>query len=254
MAAWRDSAAKTSTARTANNKLKIVRTLFQSAWRDSLLTDNPAAKVPALKSVESKRRPFTLKELKAILSEANVEWRGMVLAGFYLGQRLKDIASLTWANVDLERAEIRFATSKTGRRQFLHISRPLLAYISELPAADDPKAPLFPLSYPLAQRPGGTAMLSGQFHNLLVSAGLAKARLPKHKNKGIGRNAARELGNISFHSLRHTATSHLKATGASEAVTRDIIGHESAEISRHYTHVDEDQKRQALDKLPDITI
>jgi hypothetical protein len=30
-------------------------------------------------------------------------------------------------------------------------------------------------------------------------------------------------------------------------VTRDIIGHESAEISRHYTHVDEDQKRMALD-------
>jgi hypothetical protein len=45
----------------------------------------------------------------------------------------------------------------------------------------------------------------------------------------------------------------LKDSGASESVTRDIIGHESAEISRHYTHVDEKSKRAALNLLPDIT-
>jgi hypothetical protein len=49
IAAWRDAAAKKATPRTANNKLKIIRTFFQSAWRDGLLTDNPAAKVSALK-------------------------------------------------------------------------------------------------------------------------------------------------------------------------------------------------------------
>ncbi len=48
VAAWRDRSATRATPRTANNKLKIVRTLFQSAWRDGLLTDNPAAKVVAL--------------------------------------------------------------------------------------------------------------------------------------------------------------------------------------------------------------
>jgi len=42
VAAWRDAAATKATPRTANNKLKIVRTLFQSAWRDGLLTENPA--------------------------------------------------------------------------------------------------------------------------------------------------------------------------------------------------------------------
>lgn len=253
VAAWRDAASTKATPRTANNKLKIIRTLFQSAWRDGLLADNPAAKVSALKSVESTRRPFTLRELQSVLRVASIEWRGMVLAGIYLGQRLKDIASLTWANVDLQRREIRFATSKTGRRQVLPIAKPLRAYIAELPATDDPNAPLFPNSYPLAQRPGGTAMLSGQFHNLLVSTGLAQARLPKRKNKGIGREAARERSTISFHSLRHTATSLLKAAGVSESVTRDIIGHESAEISRHYTHVEEGAKRKAIAKLPDLT-
>jgi integrase len=52
--------------------------------------------------------------------------------------------------------------------------------------------------------------------------------------------------------LRHTATSLLKAAGVSEAVARDIIRHKSAEVSRHYTHVDEASKRTALNKLPDL--
>jgi hypothetical protein len=46
----------------------------------------------------------------------------------------------------------------------------------------------------------------------------------------------------------HLASSNL----LSEAVARDIIGHESAEVSRHYTHVDEASKRTVLSKLPDL--
>lgn len=253
VAAWRDAAVKKATPRTANNKLKVVRTLFQSAWRDGLLTDNPAAKVAALKTGEATRRPFTIGELKAVLRVASQEWRGMVLAGLYTGQRLKDIASLTWANVDMERGEIRLTTSKTGRHQVLPIAKPLRACLAELPAGDDPQAPLFPSAYPLGTRPGGSSSLSQQFHDLLVSAGLADPRPSNRKSTGKGRNTPRELSAISFHSLRHTATSLLKNAGVSEAVTRDLIGHESAEISRHYTHVEESAKRKALAKLPDVT-
>lgn len=67
VASWRDASATKATARTANNKLKIVRALFQSAWREGLLTENPAAKVQVLKTADSNRRPFTLDELKALL-------------------------------------------------------------------------------------------------------------------------------------------------------------------------------------------
>jgi hypothetical protein len=33
---------------------------------------------------------------------------------------------------------------------------------------------------------------------------------------------------------------------------QDIIGHESAAISAHYTHVDETTKRRAIAALPEI--
>ncbi|HVU32009.1 MAG TPA: site-specific integrase [Opitutaceae bacterium] len=249
---WRDAVAKKSTPRTANNKLKILRSLFQTAWRDGLLTENPAAKVPVLKTAESNRRPFTVDELKTLLRVASSEWRGMVLAGLYTGQRLKDIASLTWANVDMERNEIRLSTSKTGRHQVLPIASPLRSYLAELPASDKPTAPLFPDAYEAVTTNIHAGILSRQFGELLASAGLAKVA-ENHYGVGKGRAAPRERNPLSFHSLRHTATSMLKAAGVSEAVARDIIGHDSAEISRHYTHVDEPSKRKAIAKLPDIT-
>jgi hypothetical protein len=49
-----------------------------------------------------------------------------------------------------------------------------------------------------------------------------------------------------------TATSPLKNAGGPESVAMDIIGHDSAAISRHYTHVEAKAKRRALNKLPSI--
>src|ERR1035437_9224928 len=66
VAAFRDSATKKASAKTGNNKLKILRTMFQTAWRDGYITENPAAKVTVLPTEESIRRPFTLPELKRV--------------------------------------------------------------------------------------------------------------------------------------------------------------------------------------------
>jgi integrase len=93
--------------------------------------------------------------------------------------------------------------------------------------------------------------LSNDFFNILVAAGLAQKKT--HKATGKGHSAKREQNEISFHSLRHTATSLLKNSGVSDAVARDFIGHDSPAVSASYTHIDMDAKRRAVDKLPDIT-
>ena len=45
----------------------------------------------------------------------------------------------------------------------------------------------------------------------------------------------------------------LKAAGVSDFVARDIVGHESAAVSRQYTHLTTDDKRAAMQRLPDVT-
>ena len=68
-----------------------------------------------------------------------------MLFGLYLGQRLGDLAKLTWRAVNLEQGEIAFTARKTGRRIVLPLVQPLADYLASLPASDDPNAFIFPL-------------------------------------------------------------------------------------------------------------
>jgi hypothetical protein len=45
----------------------------------------------------------------------------------------------------------------------------------------------------------------------------------------------------------------LKATGVSDFIAREIIGHESAAVSRQYSHLSVDDLRKAMKRLPDVT-
>lgn len=254
VAKYRDHVASITSAVNANKLLKYLRVGLGAAWKDGLMQDNPAAKVDRLSRKDSEstaRRPFTLQELKTILKHASDEWRGIIITGFYTGQRLADIGSLTWDNVDLEAGVIRFVTGKTRRRMEIPIAAPLLAQIETMESSDSPGAPIFPTAYPIATSETGDSRLSQQFHSILVSAGMAKPRVKVRT--GMGRSRQRRINEISFHSLRHTATSLLKSAGVTEAVAMDIIGHDSTAISRHYTRIEERAKRKALEKLPKLT-
>ncbi len=254
IARWRDELAARTSAKNANNKLKVLRCFFQSAWRDGLNLDNPAAKLKILRAEPSKRRPFTADEIRALLRVATGEWRGIILTALYTGQRLADVVSLNWTHLDLEAGVVRFTTSKTGRNQVIPLAPPVLAYITEQPGTDDPQAPLFPQAWAIVQRHGRTGALSAQFHELMSKAGLVEPRPVRHvPTTGKGRSGARTSSPLSFHSLRHTTTTMLKMSGVPEATVRDIVGHDSELVSRLYTHVSEDAKRLAIVQLPDFS-
>src|SRR5438874_9894814 len=94
VAGFRNGEAKELSRSTANLGVKVLRICLGEAVRQGLLTMNPAVRVKIIKStLESRRRPFTLAEIKRILKECkhDVEWRGLVLFGLYLGQRLGDL-------------------------------------------------------------------------------------------------------------------------------------------------------------------
>jgi integrase len=253
---FRDSLAKRVTPGTVNVALKIVRSAFAQARRDGLVDLNEAERVTLLKRKNSRfeRRAFTLPELKRILEVASDEWRGMIIFGLYTGQRLGDIAALTWSNLDLQRSELRLVTGKTGRRQIIPLAPPLARYIESLPSTDTPDCPLFPRIYDTAQRHQHAGNLSNQFYNILVAAGMAQKKSHKaDSDQKKGRSAKREQNELSFHSLRHTSTSLLKNAGVSEAVAMEFVGHDSTSVSRQYTHIETSMLKQAADKLPDIT-
>jgi integrase len=247
--AFRDLLASRLSTSTANHAVKVVRMALKDAQADGLVTANVAAGVRPAKSREDsgRRRPFTLSEISRILRVAHGEWRGLILFGLYTGQRLGDIAALTWQNLDLARSELALVSRKTKRRQLIPIAAPLQKFLEREDAGDDPKQPLFPKAS-AAKR---ISTLSNQFYDLMADAGLVESR--KHNSIGKGRNSRRAFNELSFHALRHTATSLMKNAGISPAIVQDIIGHESPEISAHYTHIEDSAKRRAIDSLPDVT-
>jgi hypothetical protein len=98
--------------------------------------------------------------------------------------------------------------------------------------------------------------LSGRFYALMAEAGLVEPR--KHvrtgcdQSPGRGRDGRRRLVEISFHALRHTATSLMKNAGISPAIVQDVIGHESEAVSANYTHIEESANRRAVEAIPDV--
>lgn len=237
VSSYRNSLAESLKPSTVNGHLKVLRVAFEDAFRDGKIRVNPAKQVKTLrKGSGSARRPFTSGEISLILSVANNEWRGLILAGLCTGQRLGDIVRLRWANIDAEKKMISLTTGKTGERIAVWIFPPLWDYLMALPASDDPQSPIFPTALAAVEAAESVHPLSKQFHSLLVSVGLA--RKWESKKTGTGRSVARDNTGLSFHALRHTTVSFLKRAGVPEAISMAIVGHTSRAVSENYTHID----------------
>src|SRR5260221_1907216 len=257
--AFRNALNQKVSAGTVNFDLRIIKMLTRAARRDGYVQEDPAEFVNVVKRDNTQsRRPLKVDEIKAILSVADDEWKSLIRFGLYTGQRLSDIALLTWANIDLERNEIRFIGRKTGKTMLLPIAETLRQHIVASANSDDPAAPLHPRAYRILRRQKGhgrTQALSQAFGDLVAAAGLRTHRYKKYKSSrgsGRGRGVRRIHSGISFHSLRHTAVSLLKDAGIPQATVEELIGHESAAMSALYTHVGREALEKATAALPEV--
>ncbi|HEY3853367.1 MAG TPA: tyrosine-type recombinase/integrase [Verrucomicrobiae bacterium] len=231
---------------TVNKAIKVLKAALTKAVKKRQLEFSPAQHVDLVKTGDSLRRPFTVAEIKKVLTAADEVWRTMILLAFYSGLRLKDCSRLTWREVDLMSGTIAISTKKKDRFVSVPIAEPLSRHLADI-AGDSADAPLCPT---LAGKTAGR--LSAEFYQIMVKAGLVKCRHYEVTKKGhVG---PRKASTISFHSLRHSATSELKSAGVSDSVAMDIIGHETASVSRNYTKIAESAKREAVNKLPDVTV
>jgi len=251
---FRDHCANKASVGSTNTNLRILRACINSARQQGLIGGNPASLVKSLKERgESKRREMKLDEIQRVLKVCGeTDWRGLVLVGLYTGQRLGDCARLTWQQVDLVGNTISFVTQKTGKALSLGLADPLADYLNELPSVDDPRASIFPRLAELCKNE--TAPLSRSFaEEVLIPAGLISARAKYHASSGKGRKAKRHVNEVTFHSLRHSFVTMLKATGASNALAQMIVGHDSVAVNAHYTHLSAKDTIQSISKLPDVT-
>lgn len=251
----RNSLALRLAPKTVNKHIKIIRSAFTEAKRDSLIPENPAEFVGAVKSRrEIARRPFTYSELQKLLAVADDEWRSMILFGFYTGLRIGDIVNLNWTNIDTKRSVIQVTTRKTGKTINPRICDPLNDHISGLPCSDDPTQPLHPRLQAKFAKTGRANAICNEFADLLYEAGLRDSKV-SHRKKAedeIIAGMSRRVHQLSFHCLRNTCITMLHEAGVAPAVVKELVGHDSHSVHDGYIGVGQQALAAAVSKLPKL--
>lgn len=249
---------------TLNLERKILSVFFRRAMANGQLKDNPVSPIRHFEATDTEeqeqvqRRPFTLDELRLMYSKAPSDfWRYMIVGEAYTGLRMGDLITLDWQRVDLPGRIIRLAPRKT-RAKRIRVHVPIAApFMVELQTRHNAVGkPASGYIWPdeaeryAARKKAPAAPFSNEFYELILQpCGL----VPERKNKkgtGKGRSAKRQINPVSFHSLRHSFVTLLKASGSHQAIAKALAGHTSDLVSDLYTDLPEDVLADAINRLP----
>ena len=218
-------------ARSAQQITKTVRAVFHRALHLREIEANPAALFRMSEDASpSGRKPFSQKDIAAILAKADDQWRIACLFGLFYGMRLGDAISRRFD--EIEDNVLRFVPQKKSRLGKV-VSVPLAGDLTALRGKGAITPTLAKLSVSVASR---------HFAALLVEAGVAST---KTKRKGEGRG----ITDKTFHSWRHTTNSLLVDAGVDQRVRQLICDHDSTKVSNNYTHASIETMSKAIDQL-----
>jgi integrase len=187
-------------------------------------------------------RAFTPEEKEKLLVAAKARrspsiYPALMLA-LHAGMRDAEIRGLTWGRVDLQRAIVTVGASKTeaGEGRTIPLNSDVLAALVDHSKwflnkfkTTNPALYVFPFGKPQptdATRP--MVSMKSAWQKVKTDAGV------------VGR----------WHDNRHTFITDLAESGqASDETIRDIAGHVSKQMLKHYSHIRMEAKRRAVDAL-----
>ncbi|MBU3665543.1 MAG: hypothetical protein FGM15_06660 [Chthoniobacterales bacterium] len=241
--------------------LAIRKTLgapFEAARKLGYVTVNPCAAIKPVRDTVPKstarRQPFTHEQLEALLDATKgTDWHGAILCGLTTALRLGDIAALTWGQIDMPARVLRTAATKTEAEQTTPLHPAFIAWLKNQTRGIG-KAPIFPHLH--GRKTGGCRGLSQIFRKIMERAGVMGVVI-RHgagdEVKDTAENKARTgrtVSTLSFHSLRHTATSLLANAGVAADTRKALTGHADDRVHEGYTHYELETLRAAVESIP----
>jgi integrase len=229
-------------ARSINLLIKILRRPFKIAVDEGQLDRNPAAAVRTMKAKAARKGVFSAVQITQLIDAAHGDWKRLILAGYYTGGSLGDLARLRWDSVDLGDRTISFAQKKTGEAVKIPIHPDLEAHLLKLRRPNASGQPLFPQ---LFKKPGsGKSGLSMAFKRIMAKAGIKDEISRKRSGK-----EGRSVSLLSFHSLRHSFNSAMANAGVAPEIRQLLTGHASTEMNKVYTHHELETVRRAVESI-----
>jgi integrase len=227
----------------ANLLLKTIRTCLRLAVSQGHLAFNRAEAVTLLPKNSTTRRAFARADLQRLLEVATGEWRGLILAGYYIGARLGSLVRLKHEEIDYARGLLTYTPNKQKvlaekKTVTIPLHPEFLAYLNSTAKSSGPVFPTL-----IKQTIGGDSGLSLTFRALLDQAGINYTSKEPSGKKG------RKVHSLGFHSLRRTFNSVLANASVSQEIRQKLIGHASREVNDGYTELELKMFRTAIDCL-----
>jgi len=207
---------------TVNRELDTLRAIFSKAVEWGQLLEHPMRSVKRLKVDNRRTRILSEPEQAALLKACSKKFGRIVRLALITGARIGELLALRWA--DVSAADLTFLETKNGRARRIPVSPAIKAVLDQCPRTRS----AWVFTNVRTQRPFTVNGMAHVFRRAVERAGIP-------------------TGDVSLHTLRHTALSRMIAMGIDDSTVMSLSGHQSVRMLERYTHPTNARKIEALE-------
>lgn len=223
--------------KTVQHILATARHIFNHAIKNELIKNltNPIGSGRVrMPKVENQKIGFFTKEkakelLELLQQRENKRLYELTVLLLFTGARFSEVSRLTWADVNFNTNLIYFASSKDGNARYIKMSNRVLEVVNTL--------------------------YKNKINNLVIPTinGNKYEKMPKEwqiaVDNLIPENDNANKDRLTTHSLRHTHASWLAQSGVDILHIKAQLGHKKIETTMRYSHLIDDRRHQATERL-----
>ncbi|GGX16901.1 tyrosine-type recombinase/integrase [Streptomyces chartreusis] len=242
---------KETTAATAKESHRVLRSALSSACREELITRNVAKLVEPPRTDNRELKPWTLDETLDFLAASRKDplYAAFVLA-IAMGLRRGEIVGLRWSDLDLDNRVLYVRQQTQRRRGVLYDDDPKSRRRRAVPL---PALCIAPLRWHRLRQAAARTKAGERWHesDYVFATRTGRQVEPRNIYRSFTRVAeSAGLRVIRLHDARHGTATLLTAAGVAPRVVMEILGHSQISITMDvYTHVVQDTQREAMSHM-----
>ncbi|MEU0218410.1 site-specific integrase [Streptomyces sp. NPDC006265] len=242
---------KETTAATAKESHRVLRSALSSACREELIARNVAKLVEPPRTDKPELHPWTLDETLDFLAASRKDplYAAFVLA-IAMGLRRGEIVGLRWSDLDLDNRVLYVRHQVQRRRGVLYDDDPKSRRRRAVPL---PALCIAPLRWHRLRQADARAKAGERWQesDYVFATRTGRPVEPRNLYRSFTRVAVSAgLRVIRLHDARHGTATLLTAAGVAPRVVMEILGHSQISITMDvYTHVVQDTQREAMSHM-----
>jgi integrase len=235
IAKYRDERLKVVSPNMVRLELALLSHLFTIAIKEWGMTGliNPVQQIRKPKLPKGRDRRLKSGELERILEDSGSSFLGSIVRfALETGMRRSEIAGMTWNQVDLKKKTVTLPETKNGEKRIVPLSSEAVRILSAFPRRID----------------GKVWGVEEQSITRAFQRALSRSRSTYEKE--CEKNGVKPdpdiLIDLTFHDLRHEATSRFFEKGFNVMEVAAITGHKTLQMLKRYTHLKAEELAQRM--------